>query len=209
MKMKKTGIDISHWQKSVDFAAIKELTNIEFIILKAGGSDKGRYIDRTFYERYLHCKQLEIPVGCYYFVGSKCDSIADGYADAVAFMDIIRGLQFEYPVYIDFEAPPPTNKIGNTSACIAFCETMEHAGWYTGIYASDVSGFKDRLDMTRLTSFDKWVARYGKEPEIVRNYGMWQYTSKGTFDCISGNVDMDVCYRDYPLIMRRRHLNGF
>lgn len=207
--MKKTGIDISHWQRSVDFVALKELDNVEFVILKAGGSDKGRYIDRTFYERYLNCKQLGIPVGCYYFVGPKCDSIADGHADAVHFMDIIRGLQFEYPVWMDFEAPPATNKIGNTSACISFCETMEQAGWYTGIYASDVSGFNDRLDLTRLTSFDKWVARYGKEPQIVKNYGMWQYTSKGALVSIDGNVDLDVCYRDYPLIMRRRHLNGF
>ena len=207
--MKKNGIDISRWQSTVDFKTLRDIDGIDFIILKCGGSDKGRYIDKTFYARYFDCKQYNINVGAYYFVGSKCDSISDGYNDALALLDAVKGLQFEYPLYIDFEAPPATNKIGNTNAVIAFCETLEQAGYYAGVYASDISGFRDRLDLSRLNSYDKWVARYGKEPINVKNYGMWQYTSKGILYGIPGFVDRDYSYRDYPSIMKSKHLNGF
>ncbi|MBR6385651.1 MAG: hypothetical protein IKS03_05995, partial [Ruminococcus sp.] len=90
-----------------------------------------------------------------------CTSKADGIADAKRFLEIIKGKTFEYPVYIDLEATSPSNRNGATEACIGFCETMENAGYYCGIYASDVSGFNDRLILSKLDKFDKWVARYG------------------------------------------------
>ena len=68
------GIDISHWQSKVDFSTLKSVDDINFCILKAGGSDKGVYVDSTFYGRYEECKKHGINVGAYYFVGSKCDS---------------------------------------------------------------------------------------------------------------------------------------
>lgn len=204
------GIDISHWQKKVDFRVLKEEDQIDFCILKAGGSDKGFYVDSTFYPRYEECKRYNINVGAYYFVGSKCDSAADGYADAIRFLHIIDKLKFEYPVFIDFEAPDSSNVAGNTDSVIEFCMTMEDNGYYVGIYASDISGFKDRLQLDRLQSFDKWVARYGKEPEYVKKYGIWQCSSKGLFEGIPGqHVDCDVSFKDYASIMKKRGLNGF
>lgn len=38
---------------------------------------------------------------------------------------------------------------------------------------------------------------------------MWQYTSSGKTDGISGNTDMDLSFKDYPNIMRVNGLNGF
>ena len=203
------GIDISKWQKNVNFGILKDVDEVQFVILKAGGSDKGCYTDPTFHTRYEECKKHGIAVGAYYFVGKLCDSAADGYADAVRFLHIIEGKQFEYPVYIDFEAPSKADREGNTEACIAFCDYMESRGYYVGIYASDVSGFKERLNISKLASYDKWVARYGKQPEFVQAYGMWQCSSKGLFAGIDGNVDCDVSLKDYPAIMKKAHLNGF
>ena len=57
------GIDISHWQKNVDFKTLKDIDDVNFIILKAGGSDKGCYVDSTFYSRYEECKKHGINVG--------------------------------------------------------------------------------------------------------------------------------------------------
>ena len=38
---------------------------------------------------------------------------------------------------------------------------------------------------------------------------MWQYTSSGKVSGISGNVDMDICYVDYPAKIKAAGLNGF
>ena len=202
------GIDVSHWQGVIDWLSVKE-SGIEFAILKAGGSDDGFYTDSTFEQNYKEAKAVGLPVGAYYFVGSLCTSRADGIADAKRFLEIIKGKSFEYPVYIDLESTNPAAKAGATEACIGFCETMEAEGYYCGIYASDVSGFAERLDITKLQKFDKWVARYGSKPQYVKTYGMWQYSRTGTVSGISGYVDMDESYMNYPEIIKGAGLNGF
>ena len=202
------GIDVSSWQGVIDWVSVKE-AGIEFAILKAGGSDSGFYTDNTFENNYKEAKAVGLPVGAYYFVGSRCTSKEDGIADAKRFLEIIKGKSFEYPVYIDIETTSPAAKAGATDACIGFCETMESAGYYCGIYASDISGFKERLDIARLEKFDKWVARYGSQPQYVKTYGMWQDSSTGKVNGINGNVDTDISYKDYPEIIKAAGLNGF
>jgi GH25 family lysozyme M1 (1,4-beta-N-acetylmuramidase) len=122
---------------------------------------------------------------------------------------MLKGKEFEYPVFIDLEETAPKDKAGATEAVLAFCETMESAGYYCGIYASDISGFKDRLDISRLTAFDKWVANYSTQPKYVASYGMWQKSSKGRIAGIFGDVDIDEAYQDYPTIIKANGLNGF
>lgn len=207
MSMRK-GIDVSKWQGSIDWNTVSA-TGIEFAILKAGGSDAGFYRDPQFERNYEGTKAAGIPVGAYYYVGSKCTSYADGVADAERFIEILSGKQFEYPVYIDMESTSMADKAGATWACLGFVETMEKAGYYCGIYASDIYGFKDRLDISKLGDIDKWVARYGSNPTYVTEHGMWQYSDKGNVNGISGNVDLDEAYKDYPAIIKAAGLNGF
>lgn len=204
----KKGIDVSHWQGVIDWVSVKA-SGIEFAIIKAGGSDDGFYTDSTFEQNYTRAKAAGLPVGAYYFVGSLCTTKEDGIADAKRFLEIIKGKSFEYPVYIDLESTNPAAKAGATEACIGFCETMEAAGYYCGIYASDISGFKERLDISKLERFDKWVAIYGSKPNYVKSYGVWQYSSTGKVSGISGNVDMNEAYKDYPQIIKAAGLNGF
>ena len=184
-------------------------SGIQFVILKAGGSDSGFYTDKRFYDNYVKATQAGLNVGAYYFVGKKCKSSADGVADAQRFATIIKDCILDYPVYIDFEAPDSTNKQGNTDAVNAFCLYMESLGYYTGIYASDISGFKDRLYLDQLNRFDKWVARYGSEPKYVKNWGMWQASSSGFVPGITGRVDINYSRNDYAGIIKTHHLNGF
>lgn len=205
------GCDISHWNGKIDFKKLKE--NLDFVIIKAGGSDgkktKPFYTDVNFYKYYADAKNAGFSVGCYYFVGSKCISKEDGIADAKRFINIIKGLKFEMPVFIDLESTPPAYKNGATQAVIGFCDTMEKAGYYVGVYASDISGFKDRLNLNELENYDKWVARYGSKPQYVKNYGVWQYTSEGQVNGVKTKLDLDIAFKDYAQIMIKTHLNGF
>lgn len=194
--MQLLGIDVSHWQGNIDWAKV-QASGIQFAILKAGGSDSGRYKDRDFEHNYAMCKALGIKAGCYYFHGKGCTSAVAGRTDAQHFLSLISGKVFEYPCYSDLEAPTSATKNGNTDAVIAFCEMVKSAGFKTGIYASDISGFKDRLDINRLGAYDKWVARYGSSPKYVKDYQVWQYGSNGKVNGINGRVDMNISYKDY------------
>lgn len=198
-KLNIPGIDVSSWQGDIDWEKVKAC-GVQFAILKAGGSDGsncGRYKDKKFERNYAGAKANGVKVGCYYFNGSACVSAAAGVADAQHFLSLISGKTFEYPCFSDLEAPTSATKPGNTDAVIAFCETVKNAGYKTGIYASDISGFKDRLDYARLGAYDKWVARYGSSPKYVTDFTMWQYSSSGNVEGINGRCDMDISYKDY------------
>ena len=204
------GIDVSKWQGSIEWHRVKaDDHNIKFAIVKAGGSDKGFYKDETFERNYKGAKDVGLDVGCYYIVGNKFISKNDGIADAERFYNIIKGKKFDFPVYLDLEKTLPKDKAGATEASIAFCDYMESKGYYVAIYASDISGFKEKLDTPKLNAYDKWVANYIEKPTYVKTYGIWQYSSKGAIKGIIGNVDMDECYKDYPHIMAVNGLNGY
>ena len=109
----------------------------------------------------------------------------------------------------DLESTSPKDKSGATEAVRAFCNILEDAGYYAMIYASDISGFKERLSVDMLIGYDKWVARYGSNPTYTKKYGIWQYSSTGNIRGIQGKVDLDRAYKDYPAIIKAHHLNGF
>jgi lysozyme len=202
------GIDVSHWQGAVDWRKVKA-AGIQFAIIKAGGSDAGLYTDPRWEENYREAKANGIAVGAYYFVGPGCISAADGKADAERFLAQLNGKRFEYPVYIDVEATPASAKAGATEAAIAFCRAMEAAGYYAGIYSSTYSGFRDRLDDSKLTPFTHWVAQYASKCTYGGSYGIWQYSSSGRVNGINGNVDLDISYQDYPSIIKAGGFNGY
>lgn len=193
--MEQRGIDVSIYQPNIDWSKAKE--QIRFALCKIGGSECGRFEDRTFRYNYANARANGIQLGGYFMGGKGFISAEAGRADAIYCLQIISGLSFEFPVFIDLEIPTPATKQGNTDACIAFCETIKNAGYKTGIYASDISGFKDRLDFSRVQNYDKWVARYGSDPTYVIDWDIWQYSSRGKVAGVNGDVDVDICRKDY------------
>ena len=205
------GIDVSAWQGDIDWAKAKASGKVGYAILKAGGSDAGVYKDSKFERNYKVCKQLGIKVGAYYFVGKDCTTTADGIADAKRFLEMLKGKQFEYPVYMDCEVTPYSAKKGATDAAVAFVQTLQKVGYWVGIYGSTYSTFAYRLDDSRLQSYAHWVAQYADACEYTGKVGigMWQYTSSCSVPGIKGRVDANWCYVDYPTKIKAKGLNGF
>lgn len=219
--MKVLGIDVSNVPKGQRNITVDDWKKVKaagytFAILKAGGSDAGDepggfYKDAVFEKNYKNAKAAGIQVGAYYIVGEKCNSTAAGKTHAQKFIDIIKGKQFEYPVYMDVEHPLPANRKGNTDAAVAFMQALQNAGYWAGIYASTESGFKSKLDDSRLQGYAHWVADYRGKCYYTGKVGigMWQHTDKGSVAGISGAVDLDICYVDYPSKIKAKGLNGF
>ena len=198
------GLDISSYQNGINFDAIKN-AGINFLILRAGftgwGTGTNYNKDNCFENFYKQAKQYGIPVGVYWY--SCANTKEKGIAEAkYMYENCLKGKQFEFPIYIDVEDThhQVNNKRGVTDAIIGFCEYLENLGYYVGIYASDISGFQDKMYLNELNAYDKWVARYGSEPKYVKQYGMWQSTSSGRINGYNGNLDCDIAYKDLSLI---------
>lgn len=210
--MEVKGLDISTYQKGISFDAIKN--SVSFLILRAGFTGWGTGVnynkDNCFEDFYSQAKNRGIPVGAYWY--SCANTYQKGVNEANYMYDnCLKGKQFEYPIYIDVEDTHHQvgNKAGVTQAIKGFCETLEAKGYYVGIYASDISGFQDKMNIGELNAYDKWVARYGSTPKYVSSYGMWQSSSSGRINGYNGNLDTNVAYKDYPSIMKSNGLNGY
>ncbi len=197
------GIDVSKWQGNIDWSKVK---GVDFVIIRAGYSGTK---DAKFEANYAGCKKYKIPCGVYFY--SYALTVAQAKAEAEAFLKMIKGKTFEYPIYFDIEDKSQMNlsKKLLTDICIAWCSIIEKAGYYVGIY-SNPDWFINRLDTSRLEAYDKWLAQWVSKPKWGNEFGgMWQYSNKGTINGIAGDVDLNQSYRDYPDIIQKAKLNGY
>lgn len=203
------GVDISRHNKMCsDFKALKD-DGYDFVIIRIGGSNGGHYKDPKFDEYYNKAKKARLKVGCYYDTGREFHGMQAGLDDAGHMLKLMQGYQFDYPVYMDIETAATVYKSDITQAAIAFGNHLEQNGYFVGIYASDISGFKDRLFLDKVERFTLWVARYGKEPQYVKNYAIWQKSSKGVIRACQNYIDIDESYVNFSTIIKKKHLNGY
>ena len=205
---KKFGIDVSKWQGEFNFAKAKS-EGVEFVILRGAYST---IKDTKFESYYKTCKELNLPVGVYHY--SMAKSVPEARAEANFLINnVLKEKQFEYPIYMDVEdkVQSALGKDLLTDIVIAFCDTLEKAGYYVGIYSS-ASFFGTYMHESKLERFDKWIAQWSKSCTYKGNYGMWQFggeTNNLRSTIIADVVcDQDYCYKDYPAIIKSAGLNG-
>lgn len=204
------GIDVSQWQGSIDFTKVKA-AGYKFVIIRCNNWDdrvNGVVKDSWFEDNYRKAKAAGLDVGAYYFTWQ---TDADGARrDAELCRSFIKGKQFEYPVYFDLEWEKAFARGASvcSSMVTAFCGAMEQAGYFTGLYISR-SPLQNYITAEVAGRYALWVAEYGSKCNYGGSYGMWQYSSEGRVGGISGNVDMDECYVDYPALIKNGGFNGY
>lgn len=210
--MEVKGVDLSNHNSGLTIKKVKE-AGYDFAILRGGytgyGSTRPKNVDKMFETYYKEAKELGFPVGCYYY--SCANNRAGGIAEAdYLYRNCLKGKQFEYPIYIDIEDEhwQMKDKAGVTDAIIGFCSTLENLGYWVGVY-SNPEWFNNYIETERLTKYTKWVARWSsKKPSFNYNaFDMWQNTA--TLKISGYTVDGDICYRDFPTLIKQRGLNGF
>jgi GH25 family lysozyme M1 (1,4-beta-N-acetylmuramidase) len=207
--MAKRGIDISEHNGDIDLNALK--SQIDFAIIRVGYGTKGS-IDTKFTRNADLCKQLGIPYGFYWY--SYALDINGANKEAYAFLNAIAPYTPTMGCWFDMEDADgykarngmPSNETLQ-DMCYEFCEIVENAGYYSGIYAS-LSWFNNQLAGGRLSRFDKWIAQWPTSGGLQRGlavnsdersgWSMWQFTSQGEFDGYNGYLDTNYAYHDFP-----------
>lgn len=201
------GLDVSEYQGNIDWKKVKA-SGRDFAILRCG---YGRYADQTdrrFEQNYKNAKAAGVHVGAYLF--SYAQTTDQAREEAENCLRLIEGKTFEYPVVYDVETAAQ-RKLGKEklSAIVrTFCDILEKNGYYVSVYAS-LDFLRNALTTEVTSRYDVWLAQWASKPTYTGSYGMWQYSATGSVSGIRGAVDLDVAYKNYPLIMRRNGLNGF
>ena len=201
------GIDVSVHNGNIDWNRVKN-SGISFAILRAGYGKVASQKDKKFEDNYASAKAVGIPVGAYWYSYAK--TVDEARQEAEACITILRGKQFEYPIFFDVEerATLNTGKCNCSAMIRAFCEALEKAGYWVGLYTSR-SVLSTHIEDDIKNRYAIWAAKWGTKLNYSGSVGIWQYSDKGKVDGITGAVDLDEGYIDYAKLVKERGLNGF
>lgn len=190
----KRGIDVSNWQKNINWEKVKA-AGIEFAILRIGYGKKSTQKDKQFERNFTECKRLGIPVGIYLYSYALTEKAA--IEEAKNCLNWLNGRKLELPIYFDIEDKTQEgfSKEILTNICKAFCSEIEKAGYWAGIYANKY-WLTNKLNRSELERYTIWVAQYSNANTYAGKYDIWQYTSSGKVDGIEGRVDLNYMYKD-------------
>lgn len=201
------GIDVSSHNGKIDWQKVKAV-GIDFAILRAGYGKLEKQKDDRFDENYKGAKNADIPVGAYWYSYAMDEDEARQEADV--FLAVIKGKQFEYPLFYDVEESKQfeLGKEKVSAIMRAFLERVESAGYFVGLYGSAFS-LVTHTENDIKSRYAVWLAHWTERTNYSGAYGIWQHSCKGKVDGIIGDVDLDKCYVDYTEKIKAVGLNGF
>ncbi len=204
------GIDISQWQKNIDWAAVKA-AGIEFAFVRVGYrgyGDAGTLNESTkdvyFDQNMQNANAAGVPVGIYIF--SQAITPAEAVEEATYILQHIGAYQISMPLIMDYEYASDDSSGGRikkaklskaqaTEVCMAFCNTIAAAGYTPMVYANK-SMLDNQLNASTITDagYRIWLAHYTTNTDYAGTFDFWQYSSSGAVSGITGNVDMNFYY---------------
>lgn len=193
------GVDVSAYQTSVDWSAVKE-AGIDFAMVRVGyrGYSSGELDEDDYFLSHLEgAIEAGLHVGVYFF--SQALTPDEAREEAQYVLDKIEGYALQYPVVFDWEemhVPARTDEMNMlmlTSCAQAFCETVEAAGYRAGVYFNQAYGY-GQLNLVSLKDYVFWLAEYADTPAFAYDFQIWQYTNEGQVPGIEGPVDLNIAF---------------
>lgn len=196
------GIDVSKYQPSINWSSVKS-SGVSYAIIRCGyrGSSTGALIQDPYFVSHIKgAKAAGLKVGVYFFTTALSE--AEAVEEASMCAALCSGYGINYPVFMDVESSnrPGFNSMSasqRTAIIKAFCNTVRSAGYTPGVYANK-TWLTSYMNASELSGYKIWLAQYNAGgPTYSGRYDLWQYTSKGSVNGISGNVDMNQSYLGY------------
>lgn len=193
------GIDVSKWNKEIDWEKVKA-AGVDFAIIRCAyrGSSTGALVEDPYFKKNIEgATKAGIQVGVYFF--TQAVNVTEAMEEASIAVSLVKDYPIAYPIFIDTEGAGTNARAANldvetrTEVCRTFCETVEAAGYNGGVYASK-NWLNKNLNTGKLSNYYTWLAEYKGEATYEGNYDFWQYTSGGHVDGIDGRVDLNVGY---------------
>lgn len=196
------GIDVSEYQGYIDWKKVKN-DGIDFAYIRVGyrGYTEGvLHLDAQFYNNMQETKNAKMPIGVYFFSGAINEKEAIAEADFV--IRHISNYNVAYPIAFDMEdVSNAKNRMKDltveerTKITIAFCERIKEKGYQPMVYGN-AKWLLEKLDFSQIVKYDIWYANWDFY-NWPYNLGVYQYSSNGKVDGISGRVDMNVGFFNY------------
>lgn len=211
------GIDVSKWQKDIDWKKVKA-SGVEYAFIRmAYRSAKEGKLGEDEYgvKNLIGAKEAGLKVGVYIF--SEAITVQEAEEEADYILNLVDGRFLDLPIVFDYEdgyyveanikkegrfIQANVSKELGTQMCNAFCNRVKSRGYTAMVYAN-VSTLTRRLIPEQIYNTNYiWVARYNDTVSTERwkyngDYNFWQYSESLSIDGMqSSSVDGDFWYDD-------------
>lgn len=217
------GVDISYWNGDIDLSKVKK-AGYNFVMIRCGwGNNSTSNDDSKFSANVAKAEKLGMPWGVYLF--SYACSTSDAKSE-LAHIDRLlkeqkaKGYLPTMPIAIDIEPNDTVQNKGGwnssnlTNVATIILDGLKNLGYYPMIY----TGY-DELAMMNShirNDYDCWFAQWYTKPSSYKynRLGIWQYGGETNYinsPTISGVgvIDQNICYKDYPTIIKNGGYNGW
>lgn len=201
--MRLKGIDVSKYQNAIDWPRVAA-SGVCFAFVRVGwagyegGIDEG--LDPCFARNTAGAAAAGLAVGAYVY--SYCKTPAAAHRAAREAAALLAPYRLTMPLAFDIEDAATYKSLGrayNSAVAAAFLDEVRAAGYYPLLYTY-TSFANSWLDMAALSKYDLWLADY-RGVMGIPGAAIWQHTSDGRVDGISGRVDLNIAYKDYPALL--------
>lgn len=192
------GIDVSHYDGEVDWAAVRA-AGVDFAYIKA--SDGKGLVDPLFQKNWVASQKAGIPRGAYHFFHPQQDVTLQ----LKLFQGMLKADSGELPPVIDVEeykaeydedCAALQDKLG------AFVDGVKSGlGRPPMIYTNTPTWNKHFCGTDRFASLPLWLAEYSVrlEPHVPNGWGrwdFWQYSEEGRVPGVKTNVDRSRVHKE-------------
>lgn len=204
-KISYVGADISKQNGDINFNSMKA-AGVDYVMIRLGGRGYGTgqiSLDENFKKNIEGAVEAGLDVGVYFY------SQAISQEEAVQEVNfVIQNLEpykanVKYPIAFDMEFVANDSaridglsKEEKTDIAVSFLEGVKAAGYVPMIYG-DKEWLIKEIDLTKLQSYDVWLAQEEDLPDYPYQYTMWQYSTEGVLNGITGDANLNICFVGY------------
>lgn len=186
------GIDVSNWQKNINFTEVKN-SGVQVVYIKA--SEGTTFKDPYLEQNYANAKSNGLKVGFYHYLTAT--SIDGARKQADFFTSVIAGKEYDCKLAMDYEEFFGEGKTEINEIALAFMQRVSQITGKDVIVYSNLNNIKNIFGDDVALEGDLWLAYYSNPNNLINTKSGWdtyigiQYTSTGRVPGIEGNVDMD------------------
>lgn len=189
------GIDVSHYQGSINWDEVVGGTNISYVYLKA--TEGASLVDRTYARNLAEARRVGLSVGSYHFYRPNI-SWKEQFDNMVS---VIKMEDQDLVPIIDIEHRGSVSSKTFIEDLRSFVEKVtEYYGKKPLLYT--YHNFYNNYLVGQFKDYHFMIARYRSDRPTLndgKDYIMWQYTCTGSIPGIRGDVDRSKIMGDYEL----------
>ena len=191
------GIDTSEHQWEVNWNAAAQYLDFAYVRLGYRAyTEGGLFLDPWFETNLAGASAAGLDTGVYFF--SQATNVSEAIEEAEFVIDHLRGFRVNLPVIFDWEKideeTARTTGLGEltlTDCAVAFCRTIENAGYDAGVYFNRYLGYYG-FDLSRLTDYAFWVSVPGDFPDYYYACDFWQCSFTASIPGVTGEADLNL-----------------